>query len=50
MIPPLDPAFDNDNYEFKLTKFANTVNKFFAEEKALPGTMKAIEIKDIYYI
>jgi len=51
MIHPLDPAFDDDNYEFKLTKFSNTVHDFFHHVPGEPPPAREdMDIGVIHYI
>ena len=51
MIHPLDPAFDDGNYEFKLTKFSNTIHDFFHHTPGqLPPEREDMDIGVIHYI
>lgn len=51
MIHPMDPAFDDDDYEFKLIKFSNTVHDFYHHSPGEPPPVReTMSIGVIHYI
>jgi hypothetical protein len=51
MIHPMDPAFDDENYEFKLVKFSNTIHDFFHHSEGVPPpTPEEMDIGVIHHI
>ena len=51
MIHPMDPAFDDDNYEFKLIRFSNTIHDFYHHSAGEPPPVREeMDIGVIHYI
>ena len=51
MIHPMDPAFGDDDYEFKLIKFSNTVHDFYHHRKGDPIPVReTMSIGVVHYI
>lgn len=51
MVHPLDPAFADNDYEFLLTKFSNTIHDFFHHTPGqLPPEREDMNIGVIHYI